>query len=172
MRFGSVAVAEAEGATAVHSIRQGTLVLRKGTVIGPAEIEALRREGIAEIVVAKLEPGDVGEDEAAAALARALAGPGLSIAGAFTGRANLHAETAGVLTIDRAAVDRLNSVDESVTFATLPALAAVKPGEMVVTVKIIPFGIPDATLRRALAAVGDAPIRVAPFRPLKVAVVS
>ena len=47
---------------AVHSIRQGGLVLKKGTVIGKAEIAALQAAGIAEIVVARLEPGDVSED--------------------------------------------------------------------------------------------------------------
>jgi molybdenum cofactor cytidylyltransferase len=172
MRFGSVAVGDSLGTTAVHSIRRGALVLRKGTVIGPPEIDALRREGIAEIVVAKLEPGDVGEDLAAASLAQKLAGAGLVAADAFTGRANLHAEAAGVLTIDRAVVDRLNAVDESVTFATLPAFAAVKPGEMVATIKIIPFGRPGETLERALAAIDRPPIAVAPFRPQKVAVVS
>ena len=36
MKFGSVPVAEAAGATAVHSIRQGDFVLKKGTLIGPA----------------------------------------------------------------------------------------------------------------------------------------
>jgi molybdenum cofactor cytidylyltransferase len=35
MKFGAVPVAEAIGATAVHSIRQGDLVLKKGTLIGP-----------------------------------------------------------------------------------------------------------------------------------------
>ena len=44
MKFGPVPVAEAEGAIAVHSIRQAGLVLKKGTVIGKAEIAALRAE--------------------------------------------------------------------------------------------------------------------------------
>ena len=41
MKFGPVPVAEAEGAIAVHSIRQAGLVLKKGTLIGQAEIAAL-----------------------------------------------------------------------------------------------------------------------------------
>ena len=48
MKFGPVAPADALGATAVHSIRQGELVLKKGTLIGPAEVAALqggRRQG-------------------------------------------------------------------------------------------------------------------------------
>src|SRR6185437_15449126 len=66
MKFGPVPLHEAEGAIAVHSIRKGDLVLKKGTVIGKAEIAALARTGISEIVVARTEPGDVSEDTAAA----------------------------------------------------------------------------------------------------------
>ena len=38
MKFGAVPVDEAEGSVAVHSIRQGGLVLKKGTLIGKDEI--------------------------------------------------------------------------------------------------------------------------------------
>ena len=41
MKFGAVPVAQAEGGVAVHSIRKGALVLKKGTLIGKAEVAAL-----------------------------------------------------------------------------------------------------------------------------------
>ena len=41
MKFGAVAPRQAIGGTAVHSIRQGDVVLKKGTLIGPAEVAAL-----------------------------------------------------------------------------------------------------------------------------------
>jgi molybdenum cofactor cytidylyltransferase len=172
MKFGTVAIDEALGGTAVHSIRKGGLVLKKGTRIGPDEVEALRREGIEAIVVARLEAGDVSEDDAAAALADRLAGQGIRVEHAFTGRANLYAEVAGVLTLDKVRIDALNAVDESITFATLPAYAAVEPGEMVATVKIIPFAVAGETLSRALASVEAPFLSVAPFRPMRVAVLS
>ena len=50
-----------------------------------------------------------------------VAGEGVRVDRAFTGRANLFAEHAGVLVVDKDAIDRLNLVDEFVTFATLPA---------------------------------------------------
>ena len=68
----------------------------------------------------RLEEGDVSEDVAAAGIARAVAGEGIHVERAFTGRANLFAAKAGVLVVDRAAVDRINGVDEAITFATLP----------------------------------------------------
>ena len=172
MKFGAVAPKDARGATAVHTIRQGDLVLKKGTLIGPAEIAALEAAGIKDVVVAQLEPGDVSEDVAAAEIAQKVAGPGVHIDRAFTGRANLFAETAGVLVVDKDAIDRLNRVDEAITFATLPAYKPVVAGEMIATVKIIPFAVAQSARDAALAGVHEPLLRVAPYRVRKVGVVS
>ncbi len=174
MKFGPVPLAQAEGGVAVHSIRKSDLVLKKGTLIGPAEIAALAQAGITEIVVARIEPGDVSEDAAAAEIAAAVHGEGVRVDRAFTGRANLFAQNAGVLVVDKAGIDRLNEVDESITFATLPAYKPVVAGEMVATVKIIPFAVAFAQRDAALAVAREsAPLlRIAPYRIRKVAVVS
>ena len=164
MKFGPVPPHEALGATAVHTIRQGSLVLKKGTLIGPAEVAALEAAGIKDIVVARLEPGDVSEDKAAAEIAEAVAGPGVHVDRAFTGRANLFAEKAGVLFVDKEAIDRLNQVDEAITFATLPAFKPVVAGEMIATVKIIPFA-DERSLARGGA--GDRGQAVHPRRALQ-----
>jgi molybdenum cofactor cytidylyltransferase len=172
MKFGPVPPREAEGATAVHTIRQGALVLKKGTLIGPAEVEALEAAGIKDVVVARLEPGDVSEDQAAAEIAKAVAGQGVHVDRPFTGRANLFAEAAGVLVVEKDAIDRLNRVDEAITFATLPAFKPLVEGEMIATVKIIPFATSEASLQAALATADKPFIRVAPYRIKKVGVVS
>jgi molybdenum cofactor cytidylyltransferase len=174
MKFGPVPVAEALGGTAVHSIRKGGFVLKKGTVIGPEEIAALQTAGIGEIVVARLEAGDVSEDVAAAEIATAVAGEHVRTDHAFTGRCNLFAEAAGVLVVDKAAIDELNLIDEAITFATLPAYKPVVEGEMIATVKIIPFAVGKAARDRALAVAAKAQslLRVAPYRIRKVGIVS
>ena len=174
MKFGPVPLKEAEGAVAVHSIRKGDLVLKKGTVIGKCEIDALANAGIAEIVVARIEPGDVSEDEAAADIAAVVAGEGVRVEHAFTGRANLFAEIPGVLVVNKDGVDRLNNVHESITLATLSAYKPVVAGEMIATVKIIPFAVEtllrDAAVRAARQA---APLlQVAPYRIRRVGIVS
>jgi molybdenum cofactor cytidylyltransferase len=174
MKFGAVPVAEAEGGVAVHSIRKGALVLKKGTVIGRGEIAALKAADVAEIVVARLEPGDVPEDVAAAEIAAAVAGEGVRLDRAFTGRANLFSDGAGILVVDKTAIDALNLIDEAVTFATLPAFKPVVAGEMIATVKIIPFAIASG-LRDAAVAVARAArplVSVAPYRIGKVGVIS
>ena len=172
MKFGAVGPKEALGATAVHTIRQGNLVLKKGTLIGAAEVAALQAAGIEAIVVARLEPGDVAEDAAAAEIAKAAAGEGVHVDRAFTGRANLFAQNSGVLVVDKDAIDRLNRVDEAITLATLPAYKPVVAGEMIATVKIIPFAVAGAARDAALAGVTKPLLRVAPYRIRKVGVVS
>ena len=172
MKFGPVPPRDAQGATAVHTIRQGSLVLKKGTLIGPAEVAALEAAGIKDVVVARLEPGDVSEDKAAAEIARAVSGKGVHVERAFTGRSNLFAETAGVLVVEREAIDQLNRIDEAITFATLPAFKPVVEGEMIATVKIIPFATSETALKSALAVATKPFIRVAPYKIRKVGVVS
>jgi molybdenum cofactor cytidylyltransferase len=174
MKFGAVPPSEAKGAVVVHAVRHGSLVLKKGTMIGDAEVAALQAAGVTAVTVARLEGGDVGEDAAAADIAAVVAGPGVRVDRAFTGRSNLFAETAGVLVVDKEAIDRLNDVDPDITFATLPAFAPVVAGTMVATVKIIPFAVSTAARDGAVAeARAAAPlVRVAPYRVGKVAVIS
>jgi molybdenum cofactor cytidylyltransferase len=172
MKFGPASPADAIGGVTVHTLRQGALVLKKGTTIGAAEVEALTRAGVKEVVVVRLEDGDVSEDVAAADIAKVVAGAGVNVERAFTGRANLFAAKAGVLVVDRAAVDRINAVDEAITFATLAAYKPVVEGEMIATVKLIPFGV-EAKLRDAAveAAKGGA-LRIAPYVIKRVGIVS
>jgi molybdenum cofactor cytidylyltransferase len=174
MKFGSLPIEEARGSVAVHSIRKDKLVLKKGTIIGDAEIDALRAANITQIVVAKLEPGDVGEDQAAAELAAAAQGEHIRTDQAFTGRANLFAEKAGVLVVNRPAVDGLNAIDEAITFATLPAFSMVAENQMIATAKIIPFAVSGTSHRAALAAATASGklVSVSPYRIKKVGVIS
>jgi len=174
MKFGAVPIADALGATAVHSIRQGDFVLRKGTLIGPAEIAALKAAGVKEITVARLDPGDVSEDQAAADIAAAVKGNSVRADRAFTGRCNLFADRAGVLVVEKDAVDSLNRIDEAITVATLPAYKPVVEGEMIATVKIIPFAVAKNARDQAIAAAGKAKpvIRVAPYKVRKIGIIS
>jgi molybdenum cofactor cytidylyltransferase len=172
MYFGSVAIEDAAGGIAVHSIRVGDLVLKKGTLIGAPEIAALKTAGVPSIVIARIDADDIGEDAAATLVADLVAGAGVRVDAAFTGRSNLFADRAGVLLVDTDGVDRLNAVDEAVTFATLPAFRAVQEGEMIGTVKIIPFAVPRAIVEAASATSPAPLVSVAAFNPLKVGVVS
>src|SRR5258706_902215 len=172
MKLVTASPMEAIGGVTVQTLRQGSLVLKKGTTIGHAEVEALMRAGVKEIVVVRLEDGDVSEDVAAASIAQAVAGDGIHVERAFTGRANLFAAKAGVLVVDRAKVDGINGVDEAITFATLAASKPVVEGDMIATVERIPFGV-EAKLRdAAVAAAAGGALRIAPYVIKRVGIVS
>jgi len=168
VKFGPVALDEAADGILAHAVRVGGRILKKGRRLGPADLDMMRGAGIERITVALLGPGDVGEDQAALAVAESLLGAGVCAGPPSTGRVNLFAATAGLLVLDAAAVDGLNAVSEDVTLATLPQLAPVQAGAMIATVKIIPFAVPDSVIRRCVDAGDAAPIRVAPYRPMSV----
>jgi molybdenum cofactor cytidylyltransferase len=171
MKFGATPLAEAEGAILAHSVKIGTRSLKKGRVLTAADLETLRAAGRQTVIAATLEPGDVGENEAADRVAAALSCPGVSAAAAFTGRANFYAETAGLCLIDREAVDRFNLIDEAITVATLEPGTVVEPKQMVATVKIIPFAVGPGPLAACIAAARDPFFQVAPFTPRRVALI-
>ncbi len=173
MSFGATSIEEAEGAVLAHAVRIDGVAFKKGDALTRERRLALEAAGVTSVVAARLEHGDVGEDDAALKLAKRLAGAHLRCSAPFTGRVNLFAEVAGLAIIDADAIDRLNSVDEAITVATLPPHRAVANGDMVATVKIIPFAIPSSTLKAGLEALGSTgAISVKPFRPMRIGVVS
>jgi molybdenum cofactor cytidylyltransferase len=166
MIFASVPIESAVGALLAHGISGQGLTLPKGRMLTDSDVASLSQAGHRQVVVARLEPGDVPEDNAAATVAASLAGAGVSIAPAATGRANLHAERAGVAIIDAARVHRMNALNEAITIATVPTFAVLKPEQMLATVKIIPFSAPEwaVTGCRTIAVEGAPPLSIAPFR--------
>ncbi|MFL1461833.1 NTP transferase domain-containing protein [Roseococcus sp. DSY-14] len=173
MIFGPTPLAEAEGAVLAHTLRLPGRVLKKGTVLDAGAIAALREAGHREVQAARLSPGDVPEDAAAARLADALLAPLVARTRAATGRANLLAESAGLLVLDEARIHAVNALDESLTVATLPNFAVVRPKEMLATIKVIPFAVPGAVLgvAESLLRRGGPVLALHPFRPLKVGLV-
>ena len=170
MKFGETPIEETLDAILAHGMAVEGATFKKGRVLSRDDLAILQKAGIATVIAARLEPGDVGEDEAAARIAQALTGDNLSASAAFTGRANLYAEVRGLAVYDRALLARLNSIDEAVTVATLPPYASVEPGQMVATVKIIPFSVPAQTLEKCIGQI-DAVFHVARFAAGKVGLV-
>src|ERR1700758_3450569 len=173
MKFGPVPLEEARGGIMAHSQRVGERMIRKGSVLDESAVTALREAGRADVIVAQLEPGDVPEDIAADRLATPLVSPLLARSRAATGRVNLIAEVPGLLRINEAMINRLNTIDESLTIGTLPDYAVVAPKDLVATVKIIPFSVPGNVLHVAEALIrqSGSPLTLHPFHHLKVGLV-
>lgn len=156
MKFGPVPVADALGAVLAHSVKLQGRKLRKGETLTPAHIDALQASGETEVIVARLEPGDVAENEAAAHLAEALVpdpeAAGLRLTTAFTGRVNLMANGPGLAMLDVDRLHALNRVNPMITLATVPPFQQMRAGGMVGTVKIISYAVPGADLEAACDA--------------------
>jgi molybdenum cofactor cytidylyltransferase len=166
LKFGPAPLESAVGAILAHAVRSGATLFKKGQVLGPAELAELARSGIESVIAARLEPGDIEENEAAARVARQLSGRRVAAGAAATGRVNLTATRAGLVIVEAELVDALNRITEDVTLATLHHLAPVKAGQMIATVKIIPFAVPEAALAACCDAAVTARIDVYPFRPI------
>lgn len=164
----------AEGVMLAHTLKLGGKMFKKGRVLAEPELAALRRAGIERVLGARLEPDDVRENEAAGVIAALLerADANVVARAPYTGRCNLHASVAGVFDVDAGGLDRLNLLDEAVTIATLPRHTPVRAGQVIATVKIIPFAVPARLVDafRALAPAGPV-LRVAALKPHRVALV-
>lgn len=165
MIFGPVEVSRAHGAVLAHSVQAGTRKLRKGIVLGPEEIAALSAAGIEQVIAAVLEAGDVNENEAATSLASALVpdpeAAHLKLTPAFTGRVNIVAQRPGIVELDPDALTRFNAINPMITLATVPLWQQVSAGNMVGTVKVISYAVPEADVTKASETARNA-IRLRP----------
>ena len=158
MKFGEIDTRSAAGAILAHSVKYAGGVFKKGRVLTEADVALLAAGGPRRVFAARLDGDDVPEDEAAAQVARAISGEGAIAHEAFTGRANIHAAGPGLALVDTDRVRALNRLDESLTLATLAPFAPVEGGQMLATVKIIPFAVPRTILAEALAIAGSRPL--------------
>ena len=172
MKFGPVAVENACGAVLAHATMAGQKRLRKAHRLTREDVELLLQAGVREVIAAVLDPDDLDEDEAARRIAAALRASGAEARAPATGRVNLHARAAGIFLVDRKVIDAINGIDPAITIATLSPFAAVDAGQMVATVKIIPFAVPENLVAQAEAvcAAREA-FSVRPFQPRRVGLV-
>lgn len=172
MKFGPVAVEDAQGAVLAHATTAGDKRFRKAHVLTAEDIAVLKAAGVAEVVAAVLSVNDLGEDQAATQLAESMRFHDIEARPAATGRVNLHATTSGVFTVDRAMIDRINAVDPAITVATVAQHQTVAKDQMVATIKIIPFGVAGKLVDDAASILAKSEIfAINPFRPMRVGVI-
>jgi molybdenum cofactor cytidylyltransferase len=171
MKFGECSSLEAVGCILAHRTKLPGRTLKKGHVLTPDDCAELTEHGISQVVVAREEDGDVGEDLAATRFGLAAKGTHVSEDTAFTGRTNLYADENGVLIIDQRAVTAANRIDPAITLATLPNFSKVARDRMVATAKIISFAVPEEQLKHAEDAIRGA-VSVTPFQSRKIGLVA
>jgi len=173
MIFRDFAIREAEGVLLAHTLRLPERTLDKGSALTKADMELIVGAGISRVMGARLEAGDIGEDEAARAVAVALAGENLIVGEPSAGRCNLYAKRNGLAQIDPKRIEAINFCGGGITLATLPLDGEAVTRQAVASIKVIPFAVPDSLVAQCVVlAAGDAPaVAVRAYRPLRTALI-
>jgi molybdenum cofactor cytidylyltransferase len=170
MDFKEISLHQAENTILAHSLNLNKRKLKKGTLLSKEDVIELEENNYQSVMVAIPATEDIREDIAAENLASAIAGELVDVEKPITGRCNLRAKKDGLLVIDRALLDQINLVHESLTVATLEPFIPVYQGQLIATIKIIPYAIESAYLQTCLTIAKEKRniIRVAPFKPKSV----
>jgi molybdenum cofactor cytidylyltransferase len=167
MKFGPVPIAQAEGMILGHNISNpdGKRVLRKGMQISDRDVSWLAEIGRSTVYVAELMPGDIGENDAAQRVTRAVCGVNAQTTKPNVGRVNLPATELSVLRVDASRLALINAC-EGITLATLPSHSVIPPRKIAATIKVIPFALPEAVVSEAerIAADGSLIVELYPLR--------
>ena len=166
MKFAPVPLSEAEGKILGHNIADpnGQRLLRKGKPLTGTDLQKLRELGRSSVYVAEMEPEDVDENKAARRVAETVCGPGLHLSGVASGRVNLLADEQGILRIDVEGLSRINECN-GITLTTLLTHSPVHARQIVATVKIIPYAVPESivSVAEGIANANGRVVRVDPL---------
>ena len=169
-----IPVQEAVGLPLAHDIteivpgKHKGPAFRRGHVIRPEDVSKLLDVGKAHIYVMELERDELHEEDAAKRLAKAAAGPNIRLTEPVEGKVSLVAETAGLLKIDEARLNRFNALGE-LMLATLTADRYVTKGEVIAGTRTIPVVVKEDLVKQAEAICKDQPIvTIVPIPPRRV----
>src|SRR5678815_4249861 len=118
----------------------GKKLLAKGHIISDEDIRILESEGLDSIWVTELEDGEVGEDDAVAAVAGEMGCGSFEIRLAAGGRANLVATENCCVLVDDELLKQINCTS-SVVIATSLNFSYAVAGQRIATVKSAPFAV-------------------------------
>ncbi len=146
---------------------------RKGHIICSADIPHLKRLGKEHVYVLDLGPDEIHENEAAALMAKALAGGGTEISGqAVEGKINMVAAHDGLVKINTEMLFAFNMLGE-VMCATLHNNTPVNKGDQVAATRLIPLVAQIKVVEEAveIATKTDGIIKVLPLNSVKAGLV-
>lgn len=174
----SIPLEQALGLVLAHDItemRKGEFkgrAFKKGHVVQQEDMEHLRRLGKEHLYIIEIAPDEMHEDDAAHALAHALAGTGVEIKGEpKEGKLELVATHDGLLKINTQALLEFNMLGE-VMCATLHTNTPVRAGQTIAGTRAIPLVVKRSTVQQAVLAVqGQGAVRVIEMRKPRAGVV-
>ena len=145
---------------------------RKGHVICENDIPDLLKIGKEHIYVLDMPEGKIHEDEAAMRIARAAAGPGLTLSPVCEGRVNMTAEP-GLLEVDVEALYEINSIEEVVLSTMHNHMTFTAPRDVAGT-RVVPLIVDEKKVEEveAICAAYYPVIRVRPLKHKRVGIVT
>ena len=144
---------------------------RRGQVIKPEDIPVLLNMGKEQLYVWEKEPGMLHEEEGVEKLCLLCRGENVRAAEVREAKIELFAEKAGLLKLDTEKIIALNKI-EGVAVITAGKDKAVREGEKIAALKIIPFLIEEEKLKNAGEICGGVkPINVIPYKRRKAALI-
>src|SRR6202790_3456158 len=156
MRAQTIDVKEATGRVLCCTVFRagGKKLLAKGHVISEEDARMLQTEGMAEVWVAELEEGEVGEDDAVMQVASEIGCGTLEIRLAAGGRANLFTTEACCVLVDDELLKQINCT-ASMAIATSTNFSCARSGQRVATVKSTPFAVARQELEAMISIVKE-----------------
>jgi len=168
----TVPVNKAVGMVLAHDIteiRRGEFkgrAFKKGHIIREEDISHLQRLGKENLFVLDIKESEMHEDDAAYAIARALAGDGVKLSGEPSeGKINLIAAKDGLLKVNRDALAKFNALGE-VMCATMHNNSIVKKGRVVAGTRAIPLVVKKSVVEKAVAIAKRVQQKISPYPPL------
>ena len=173
-----VRVEEAVGMTLAHDITKVVPggfkgpAFRRGHTIKQEDVPEFLSIGKEHVFIMDLDEGQVHEEDAAIRIARAVMGAGLVQSKPKEGRVNLTMAFAGLLKIDVAALDAINTLGEIIV-ATAHTDTVYKQGARVASMRIIPLCIHEERLARMeqIARHSQPVISVLPMKLTRIGVI-
>jgi len=157
-----IPVNEAVGTVLSHDIteiRPGEFkgrAFKKGHIVREEDIEHLRRIGKEHLYILEIKDDEMHENDAADAMANALAGEGVRLSGeANEGKINLVAEKDGLLKVNREALLSFNMLGE-VSCATVHNNTVVKKAQLLAGTRAVPLMVKRSIVEDAVKIAKDA----------------
>lgn len=136
---------------------------RKGHVVREEDIPMLLSMGKEHLYVWEMQPGMLHENDAAERLCAISKGPGMDRGQVKEGKIELTAQFAGLFQVDEERLCAINSIGD-IIIATRHGNTAVRPGDRLAGMRVIPLVVPESLLQQAEAAAGQEPLlKLLPF---------
>ena len=173
-----IPVADAVGHVLCHDLTRiikdvsKDAAFRKGHVVRLEDIPELLAMGKEHLFVWDLGDDMLHENDAAEILCRLCRGDAMAASPVKEGKIELRAETDGLFLVDVGRLDSLNRLDH-ISIATRHGGFPVHKGDKLAGFRIIPLAIAQEKMRQAeLIAGADPVLRLLPFKPLRVGLVT